>query len=229
MKRERILIIEDEPDILEAVQYSLAREGYRISGARDGEEGLLKAEQEYPDLILLDLMLPKIDGLEICRRLKGNPDLQAIPVIMVTAKGEADDVVTGLELGADDYVSKPFTTKVLLARIRAVLRRASLTAPPPEERIVRQGVVIDASRHTLSVEGQPVELTARQFRLLHALASNPGRVFSREQLLSKVAGDTSQIIDRNIDVHVGAVRKKLGDHRDLIQTIRGVGYRFREV
>lgn len=229
--RERILVIEDEADILEALTWTLTREGFRVSGAKDGEEGLARARGDFPDLILLDLMLPKIDGLEICRRVKSDPNLRTIPVIIVTAKGEVDDVVKGLEAGADDYIAKPFANKELLARIKAVIRRGAWDDPGPAqtaERVVLEGVVIDAGRHQVLVEGDVVQLTATEFKLLHFLATHRGRVFTRDQLLQRVVGTNATIIDRNVDVHVGSIRKKLGSRRELIETVRGVGYRFSE-
>jgi DNA-binding response OmpR family regulator len=174
-------------------------------------------------------MLPRLDGVEVCRRLKTDPRTRNIPVIMVTAKGEESDVVLGLGVGADDYITKPFKTKELLARVGAVLRRGPLRNDiDPTERISREGVVIDAGKHEVTVDGQPVVFTATEFRLLHYMARHPGRVFTREQLISQVIGDDAIILDRNIDVHVRALRKKIGENRDLIETIRGVGYRFRE-
>jgi DNA-binding response OmpR family regulator len=226
--RERILVIEDEPDIREIMEYNLVREGFRVGTAADGHEGLQRARTEFPDLILLDLMLPRVDGIEVCRQLKGDPDLRAIPVIMVTAKSEGNDVVAGLEAGADDYIVKPFNTKELMARIKAVIRRGQWEAPRQRERVVVQGVVIDSGRHVVIVDGEPANLTATEFRLLHFLSTNPGRVFTRNHLITRVIGGDAVVIDRNIDVHVGSVRKKLGEHRDLIQTVRGVGYRFQE-
>jgi two-component system phosphate regulon response regulator PhoB len=226
-KREKIVVIEDEADILEVIHYNLTREGYRVSSSRDGEEGLDRVRREAPDLVLLDLMLPGLDGLEVCRRLQSDPVTAAIPVIMVTAKGEESDIVLGLSLGADDYVTKPFSPRELLARVKAVLRRG----PPRDERggserIVRDGLVIDVLKHQVLVDGEPATMTATELRLLHFLASHPGRVFTRDQLLSRVIGDQAVVIDRNIDVHVGAIRKKLGRYRDMVETIRGVGYRF---
>jgi DNA-binding response OmpR family regulator len=227
--REKIVVIEDEADILEVIEYNLTREGYRILTSRDGEDGLALAKREAPDLVLLDLMLPSLDGIEVCRLLKSDPVTSAIPVIMVTAKGEESDAVLGLGLGADDYVRKPFSPKELVARVRAVLRRGPVrNERGPRERIARGGLVIDASRHEVSVDGKVAVLTATGFRLIHFLASHPGRVFTRDELLSRVIGDKSIVIDRNIDVHIVAIRKKLGRYRDLIETIRGVGYRFRE-
>lgn len=229
MDKDRILVVEDEADILEVIRHNLSREGYEVLASRDGEEGFRLARKEAPDLVVLDLMLPGLDGVEICRRLKADPVTRAIPVVMVTAKGEESDVVLGLGVGADDYVPKPFRPRELLARVKAVLRRGPLRDEKGSgERIVRGGLVVDAMRHEVRVEGKPVPFTATQFRLLHFLASHPGRVFTRDQLLSRVIGEHAIVIDRNIDVHVRAVREKLGAHRDVIETVRGVGYRFRE-
>jgi len=228
-KQERIVVIEDEPDILEVLQYNLSREGYRVVTSRDGEEGLESIRNEDPDLVLLDLMLPGLDGIEVCRRLKTDPVTASIPVIMVTAKGEESDVVIGLQLGADDYVAKPFSPRELMARIKAVLRRGPLKEERKlGERIVRDGLVIDSVRHQVSVDGEQASLTATEMRLLHFLAANPGRVFTRDQLVSRVIGDRAVVVDRNIDVHIGAIRRKLGSYRGLIETLRGVGYRFKE-
>ena len=228
-KGERIVVIEDEADILEVLQYNLAREGYRVVPCRDGEQGLQQIRDGNPDLVLLDLMLPGLDGLEICRRLKADPLTARVPVVMVTAKGEESDVVLGLQLGADDDVTKPFSPRELLARIKAVLRRGPLREERAGgERIVRDGLVIDGVSHRVTVDGEPITLTATEMRLLHFLAAHPGRVFTRDQLVSRVIGDRAVVIDRNIDVHIGAIRKKLGPYRGLIATLRGVGYRFQD-
>jgi len=228
-KRERILVVEDEDDILEVIRYNLAREGFRVTGVRDGEEGLARVRTDNPNLVLLDLMLPGIDGLEICRRLKEDPVTRAIPIVMVTAKGEESDVVLGLGLGADDYIVKPFSPRELVARVKAVLRRGPIVADRATGEWIERGpVIVDIGRHEARVDGEAVTLTATEMRLLHFLAAHPGRVFTRDHLLSRVIGEHAVVVDRNIDVHIGSVRKKLGEHRDLIETIRGVGYRFRE-
>ncbi len=227
--REKIVLIEDEADILEVLRYNLVRAGYRVVACGNGEEGLVAIRREAPQLVLLDLMLPGLDGLEVCRRLQSDPLTSSIPVIMVSAKGEEADVVLGLELGADDYVSKPFSPRELLARVRAVLRRGPLRTDAGDgDRIVRGGLVVDGNKHQVTIDGEQVTLTATEMRLLHILAAHPGRVFTRDQLLSRAIGENAVVIDRNIDVHVGAVRRKLGDYRDLIETVRGVGYRFQE-
>ncbi len=227
--REKIVVIEDEADILEVLRYNLTREGYRVISCSNGEQGLDTIRREAPNLVLLDLMLPGLDGLEVCRKLQSDALTAAIPVIMVTAKGEEADVVLGLELGADDYIPKPFSPRELLARVRAVLRRGPLRGEGSEgARIVRGGLVVDATKHQVLVDGEAVTFTATELRLLHILASHPGRVFTRDQLLSRAIGENAVVIDRNIDVHVGAVRRKLGPYRDLVETVRGVGYRFQE-
>jgi two-component system phosphate regulon response regulator PhoB len=228
MTTKKVLVIEDEADILEVIEYNLKREGYKVTCASDGEDGFKLARDIAPDLILLDLMLPGLDGIEVCRRLKGDSVTDNVPIIMVTAKGEESDIVLGLGVGADDYVTKPFSPRELVARVRAVLRRGPLKGVlDGEDRIVRKGLVIDTGRHEVLVDGASVDLTPSELRLLHLLASHPGRVFTRDQLLSRVIGGGAYVIDRNIDVHVRGVRKKLGDHRNLIETVRGVGYRFR--
>ena len=229
MKSEKVIVIEDEADILEVIQYNLEREGYRVRTARDGQQGLQLIKKEMPDIVLLDLMLPSLDGIEVCRKLKEGPITHSIPIIMVTAKGEESDIVLGLGIGADDYVTKPFSPKELMGRVKAVLRRGPLKEDRgAAERIVWDKVVIDAGRHEVQVGKKPVTLTATEFRLLHFLASHPGRVFTRDQLLNRVIGDGVIVVDRNIDVHVRAVRRKLGSYENLIETIRGVGYRFRD-
>jgi two-component system phosphate regulon response regulator PhoB len=228
-KREKIVVIEDEADILEVLQYNLKREGYTVIASRDGEEGLDSVRRENPDLVLLDLMLPGLDGLEVCKRLQADPVTANVPVIMVTAKGEETDVVSGLQIGADDYVTKPFSPKELLARVKAVLRRGPVREQRAVgDRIVRDGLVIDITKHIATVDGEAITLTATEMRLLHFLGAHPGRVFTRDQLLSRAIGDHAVVIDRNIDVHIGAIRRKLGAYRELIETIRGVGYRFRD-
>ncbi len=229
MSGEKILVVEDEADILEIIAYNLGREGFKVVSSRDGEEGLELAVRERPDLILLDLMLPGMDGIQVCRSLREDPVTAETPIVMVTAKGEESDIVIGLGVGADDYVTKPFSPRELVARVGAVLRRGPLRENrDPAERIVRGGVTIDASKHRVTVDGEPASFTATEFRLLHFLAKHPGRVFTRHQLLVQIVVDDAVVIDRNVDVHVKSIRKKLGAHRDLIETQRGVGYRFRD-
>jgi two-component system phosphate regulon response regulator PhoB len=228
MARETILVVEDEADILELVRYNLVKEGYTVAGAASGEEGLKAVKARRPDLVLLDLMLPGMDGLEVCRTLKADAQTRAIPVVMLTAKGEESDIVAGLELGADDYIVKPFSPRVLVARLRAVLRRRSLI-PPDEEAVLRaHDVVIHPGRHEVLVRGKPVDLTATEFRLLHFLARRPGWVFTRYQIVNAVKGEDAAVTDRAVDVQVVGLRRKLGPAGEFIETVRGVGYRFAE-
>jgi two-component system phosphate regulon response regulator PhoB len=229
VKRERILIIEDETDIVDLLKYNLKKEGYDVDAAADGERGLDLARTKSYDLVILDLMLPGIDGLEVCRRLRGDARTEHVPVIMATSKGEETDVLVGLSLGADDYVTKPFSIRELMARVKVVLRR---TRPAPDTRadrrpISRGGIDVDPVRHTVTIGGEPVTLTLAEFRLLHFLIRNEGRVFTRPELLPHVVGDGVIVVDRNIDVHVRNLRKKLGDEKmNHVVTVRGVGYKF---
>jgi two-component system phosphate regulon response regulator PhoB len=202
---------------------------YETLTAGDGPKALQLARQQKPDLILLDIMLPGVDGLEVCRSLKGSRDTAGIPIIMLTAKGEEADVVTGLEIGADDYVPKPFSMRLLLARMKAVLRRATGHAEPHSPAITRiHDLVIDDDRHIVTVNDQQLQLTLTEYKLLRFLAQHPGRVFTRTQILNNIQDEHVIVIDRAIDVHVAALRKKLGDAGRFIETVRGVGYRFKE-
>ena len=228
MKKKKIIVVEDEPDLVDVVTYNLEREGYSVLASQRGDEGLNLIRSEAPDLVLLDLMLPGMDGLSICRQMKSDSSTKEIPIIIASAKGEESDVVIGLEMGADDYLAKPFSPRELLARIRAVLRRGAPTADVRDDRIVIRDLTIDSRKHEVKINNVVVSLTSTEFKLLHHLASSRGRAFSREQLLNRVVGMGVVVVDRNIDVHIGALRKKLGKHSDMIQTIRGVGYRFVE-
>ena len=227
MKNAKIAVIEDEADILEVIEYSLSKEGFGVCTALDGEEGLALVKKELPDLVVLDLMLPGIDGIEICRKLKSDSATRSISIIMVTAKGEESDIVLGLGIGADDYVVKPFSPRELTARVKSVLRRGGLREEVGAV-IKRDSLVLDINKHEVRLEGKKIVLTAMEFKLLHFLASHPGRVFTRESLLTHVSSEDTFIIDRNIDVHIRSIRKKLEKHRDLIETINRVGYRFRD-
>ncbi len=228
MAHESILAVEDDEDILELLKYNLAKEGYRVTAVTSGEEGLQLARSAAPDLILLDLMLPGMDGLEVCRRLKLDAKTRQVPIIMLTAKGEEADIVTGLELGAEDYITKPFSTRVLLARARTVLRRRR-TAPPGEDALLKiHNLVIDPGRHEVLLQGQAVDLTASEFRLLHLLARRPGWVLTRTKIVEGLHGNDYPVTDRAVDVKIVALRKKLGAAADYIETVRGVGYRFKE-
>jgi two-component system alkaline phosphatase synthesis response regulator PhoP len=228
MSKEHILAVEDDEDILELLRYNLSREGYQVTAATSGEEGLRSARANAPDLILLDLMLPGMDGLEVCRRLKSDAKTCQVPIIMLTAKGEEADVVAGLELGADDYITKPFSNRILLARVRTVLRRHRV-APPGEEVLLKiHELVIDPGRHEVSSQGETVDLTATEFRLLYLLARRPGWVLTRSNIVEGLHGNDYPVTDRAVDVKIVALRRKLGPAAGYIETVRGVGYRFKE-
>ena len=228
MARKKILIVEDEEDIAELLRHNLARERFEASVARDGEEALKLIARDPPSLVLLDLMLPGMDGLAVCRALKSSPATAAIPVVMLTARGEESDIVAGLELGADDYITKPFSMKVLLARVKAVLRRRQ-EAPADKDAVVRiHDLLINPGRHEVLLWGKPVEMTFCEFRILHLLAGRPGWVMTREQIVDAVRGADYAVTDRAVDVQVVGIRKKLGPRADYIETVRGVGYRFKE-
>jgi two-component system alkaline phosphatase synthesis response regulator PhoP len=228
MAKEHILVVEDEEDILELLRYNLAKEGFRVTGVVSGEEALRTARSQPPNLIVLDLMLPGMDGLTVCRELKQDAKTRETPVIMLTAKGEEADIVAGLELGADDYVTKPFSPRVLLARLRAVLRRRVLPPPAASEALALHDLTIHPGRHEVLVQGQPVDLTVTEFRLLHFLARRPGWVFTRAQIVQGVQGEDYAVSDRAVDVQIVGLRKKLGAAGACIETVRGVGYRFKE-
>lgn len=221
-----IIALDDEADILELLKVNLKRAGFRFEGFQDAEGLFRFLRKEKPDLVLLDLMLPGMDGLDVCRELRRDEKTAGIPVIMLTAKDQETDKIVGLELGADDYVTKPFSVKELIARIHAVLRRWSQA---PDGRPVGLGqLLIDPAKHSVTLAGEPVDLTATEFRILHFLASRRGRVFSREQILDYLWGHEKAVVDRTIDVHIRNLREKLGEAASLIQNIRGVGYKIGE-
>jgi len=228
MAREHVLIVEDEEDIQELIVYNLSREGFRTSIAGSGEDAVKKARAERIDLVILDLMLPGIDGLDVCKLLKKEEKTQSIPIIMLTAKGEESDIITGLELGADDYIVKPFSPKVLVARIKTVLRRKSAEPVDDSVPILIHDLAIHPGRREVLVKKRPVELTNMEFRVLHLLAGKPGWVFSRYQIVEGVRGDNYPVTDRSVDVLIVGLRKKLGLAGEYIETVRGVGYRFKE-
>jgi two-component system phosphate regulon response regulator PhoB len=228
-KTHRILIIEDEPDITEVLKYNLEKNHYQVATAGSGEDGLQAARDTLPDLVLLDLMLPGIDGLEVCRKLREDPRTRDLLVIMLTAKGTEADVVVGLTLGADDYIVKPFSTTELMARIKAVLRRVEHREEEGENDVLKCGpITIDLRKHQARIAENIIELTLSEFKLLSFLIKKKGRVFTRDQLLDAVVGPDVFVTARNIDVHVAALRKKLGKYGSYIVTVRGVGYRFEE-
>jgi len=229
MGRKRILVVEDETDISELIRYNLEKAGYAVTTARSGEHALEAARAAPPDLVLLDLMLPGIDGLTVCRQLKAQPATREVPVIMVTARGEERDVVRGLSLGADDYVAKPFSPAVLVARVEAALRRGGgAPAPETEAPLVVHGLEIHPGRHEVKVGGVPVTLTRTEFQILALLARRPGWVFSRSQIIGAIRGKAHGVTDRSVDVQIVSLRRKLGALGNVIETVRGVGYRMRE-
>ncbi len=228
MANEHVLVVDDEENILELVKYNMVREGYKTTCVGTGEEAISKAKSEVPDLVILDLMLPGVDGLEVCRILKHDARTSQIPIIMLTAKSEEADVVAGLELGADDYVTKPFSPRVLLARVKAVLRRREAAAIQDKALVKLGELVVDPSRHEVTVQGRPVQLTSTEFKLLRFLVSRRGRVFTRHQIMDSVRGDDYVATDRSVDVQIAGLRKKLGPLGGRIETIRGVGYRFKD-
>ncbi len=227
--KKSILVVEDEEDILALLHFNLSKAGYAVDCAACGEEALQKIKLQQPDLVLLDLMLPGIDGLDICRQLRRTEVTAELPIIMLTARGEEQDVIQGLELGADDYVTKPFSIKVLLARIQTVLRRRTEAEDQtPAEEMTHGELRIHPGRNLVQVAGENVELTYTEFRVLVALAGRPGWVFTRYQIVNAVRGEDYAVTDRAVDVQIAGLRKKLGSCGHYIETVRGVGYRFRE-
>ena len=229
MEKIKILVVEDEAPIQELLQFNLERSKYRVKVVDSGEEALTVAAQYLPNLILLDIMLPGADGLEVCKQLKANPKTNRIPIIMLTALCEEADIVTGLELGADDYITKPFSPRVLLARVKAALRRVETGKPEAAGEVIKaRNITIDIARHKMEVDGVDVVLTFTEFKVLQLLASQPGRVFTRYQIVDAVHGDDYPVTDRSVDVQIVGLRKKLGEAGQYIETVRGIGYRFKE-
>lgn len=221
-----ILVVEDERDLAEMLQFQLEKAGYGVLSVTDGRAALARIEKSSPDLVLLDLMIPEVSGTEVATRLRSNPKTASIPIIMLTAKSDEVDVLVGLTVGADDYITKPFSMKVLLARIEAVLRRSAASAASGNSANLRLGPIsISQDTHEVTVDGEAVRLTLTEFRILAALATAQGRVLSRHVLMSKAMGPGVTVTERTIDVHVTAIRRKLGEHGNLIRTVRGVGYR----
>jgi two-component system, OmpR family, alkaline phosphatase synthesis response regulator PhoP len=228
MAKEKIVVVEDEADIQELVKYNLSKEGYQITCYASGEDCLKSAVAVRPDLIVLDIMLPGVDGFEVCRELRRDSRTQHIPVIILTAKGEDADIVTGLELGADDYITKPFSPKVLIARVRNLLRRKRALESERKGALQLHGIVVDPARRQVHLDGKEVVLTNTEFLLLQLLIQSAGQVFTRDQIVKKVHGDDYPVTARSVDVQVVNLRKKLGEHGKHIETIRSVGYRFKE-
>lgn len=227
MIKNKILVIEDDEDIRELEVFNLKQEGWKVLEAESAEDGVELLKKSLPDIILLDLMLPGMSGLDFCRQLKQSSDYQSIPIIMVSAKGEEADIVTGLELGADDYVVKPFRPRELIARVRAVLRRKNDRVPLDSEVISVAGLEIHPGRHEVRYQSKNIDLTFTEFRILQILAQRPGWVFTRYQLVDLIRGDDYPVTDRSVDVQIVGLRKKLGKADKFIETVRGVGYRFK--
>ncbi len=227
MHKARILIIEDDRAIVEMLEYNLQEAGYETVSALNGQDGVALAGREKPDLIIVDIMLPIMDGFEVCRTLKNDSTVAHVPIIILSAKSQETDKIVGLELGADDYVTKPFSPRELIARIRAILRRGRYSQF--DETIRRGDIAIDGTRHKVTVGSEEISLTFTEFRLLEFMARRPGVVFSRAQILDAVSGEDAIVYDRTVDAHVKSLRHKLGAAKDYIETIRGAGYRFREV
>lgn len=227
MPKAQIHIVEDDRSLAEVLEYNLRQEGYQTLVSHDGQEGLQQTRLRSPDLVVLDLMLPMIDGLEICRRLRADPVTRNVLILMLTAKSEETDEVVGFSVGADDYVAKPFSVKILLERIRALLRRRDNNQASGSV-LVSQGVMVDRERHRATIDEHLLDLTPSEFGLLEALIRQPGRVFSRSELIDAALGGDSLVLERTIDVHIRSLRKKLGAHAVLVETVRGVGYRFRD-
>ena len=227
MAHAHILVVDDEPDLLELVHYTLSRAGYEVLCVKSGEEALVRVQTQPPDLIVLDVMLPGIDGLEICKRLRQDPCMLTVPIIMLTARSEEADMVAGLEIGADDYLSKPFSPRVLLARVRAVLRRKTPETDDSVRTLTYGNLLIHPGHHEVRAGGQPVRLTPTEFRILLLLTQRPGWVFSRYQIVDSARGEDAGVTERSVDVHIAALRRKLGGFGRDIETVRGVGYRLR--
>ncbi len=224
MAKASILIVEDDRSIADVISYNLRQQGYEVFLSSDGEDGIAQAKHHRPDLVILDLMLPVIDGLDVCRALKADKETRKCRILMLTAKSEESDQLVGFSLGADDYVTKPFSVKVLLERVKSLCRRDE---EEEDDGVIKtQGIVIDPLRHKVTVDEVPLQLTRSEFRLLETLARSPGRVFARSELLDAVLGDGTIVMERTIDVHIRAIRRKLEERAELVETVRGVGYRF---
>lgn len=228
MPKTKVLIIEDDRPLAEVLAYNLKQAGYEVLCAHDGQDGILQAQMKLPDLVILDLMLPVVDGLDVCRRLRADATTKDMLIVMLTAKAEESDELVGFSLGADDYVAKPFSVKVLVERIKALRRRRAAAASEGDDVTNSQGISVDRRRHRATASGQPLQLTRSEFRLLDTLIRQPGRVFQRSELIDAALGEDTMVMERTIDVHIRALRAKLGEHADVIETVRGVGYRFRD-
>ena len=228
MSKKKLLIIEDDRSLANVVEYNFANSGYEVFCARDGQDGINQARNRMPDVILLDLMIPVIDGIEVCRQLRAESTTRETPIIMVTAKSEEVDQLIGFSVGADDYVIKPFSVRVLMEKVKTLLRRHARSQGTGLDIVSSGPVEVDRGRHRVLVDQKQLELTPSEFRLLDTLIRHPGRAFERSELINAALGADTLALERTIDVHIRSLRKKLGVHADVIQTVRGVGYRFRE-
>ena len=227
MPKTKVLVIEDDRSLVDVLTYNLKLAGYEVIVATDGQDGILQAQLKQPDIVLLDLMLPVVDGLDVCRRLRAGTDTRDMLIVMLTAKAEESDELVGFSLGADDYVTKPFSVKVLLERIKALRRRRQVD-PLTDEVTTKMGVTVDRRKHQASLDNKPISLTRSEFRLLDTLIRQSGRVFLRSELIDAALGDDAMVMERTIDVHIRSLRRKMGKRADLVETVRGVGYRFRD-
>jgi two-component system phosphate regulon response regulator PhoB len=228
MPRKKVLLIEDDRALSEVLAYNLNKAGFEVILSFDGRDGLHQAQAKQPDIILLDVMLPIMDGIEVCRRLRGSPETESFKIVLLTAKSEETDQLVGFSVGADDYVTKPFSVKVLLERVKALLRRKQTLEANDADVVSLQGITLDRRKYRTTVDEQIVELTKSEFRLLDTLMRQPGRAFERSELIDSALGEDTLVLERTIDVHIRAIRKKIGEKADAIETVRGVGYRFRE-
>lgn len=228
MRDDYILVVDDEEDILELIEYNLSKEGYSIECVTSGEAALDMIKQRRPKLILLDLMLPGTTGIDVCKIVKQHPNTRQIPIVIVSARGEEADIVTSLELGADDYITKPFSPRILMARIRALLRRKVFPSNTISEEIFINGLIINIRRHEATLDGQPLALSPTEFAVLTLLAKEPGRAFTRQQIVVGVHGTDYPVTNRSVDVQIASLRRKLGKYEYLVETMRGVGYRFKD-
>ncbi len=228
MPKPKILVVEDDRSLAGILEYNLTNSGFDVTCSFDGQDGLNQARLKLPDLIVLDVMIPVFDGLEVCRRLRAIPETRETPVLMLTAKGEETDQLVGFSVGADDYVVKPFSVKILLERVKSLLRRHQQSQSSGSDIISQAGVTIDRIKHRVALNGKPLDLTPSEFRLLDTMIRQPGRAFDRSELIDAALGADTLILERTIDVHIRSLRKKMGESNKLIQTVRGIGYRFKE-
>ena len=228
MAKTKVLVVEDDRSLAEVLPYNLEQNGYEVYCAHDGQDGLNQARLQLPEIIVLDVMIPVLDGLEVCKMLRANPSTNDIPIVMLTAKSEETDQLVGFSVGADDYVVKPFSVKILLQRIKTILRRQERGKNVGLEVVDRSGIVVDRVKHRVTVQGRTLDLTPSEFRLLDTLIRQPGRAFGRNELIDAALGADTLVLERTIDVHIRSLRKKLDTMADTIQTVRGIGYRFKE-